>query len=218
MPEVKSRITLLAVGLLVIISLTLITSYQMIFAQSQPTTTKMVHVGGGNATNVIMEFVPQKIEINSGDSIIWVNPTPVAEPHTVTFINDSKYFPPPAVPFSVANSTNLKPLVTDPNIDPLTIPDSNQNGTISVIIDNARNYNPVSIDSTGNIITYLPLNANYTSDGTEKYVNSGWIWPEGQNPPDAPPINKFSITFEKPGTYSYLCIVHPWMTGTVTVN
>jgi hypothetical protein len=27
-------------------------------------------------------------------------------------------------------------------------------------------------------------------DGTEMYVNSGWMWPEGQNPPEAPPITE----------------------------
>jgi plastocyanin len=27
----------------------------------------------------------------------------------------------------------------------------------------------------------------------------------------------FSITYEKPGTYPYVCSLHPWMTGTVKV-
>jgi hypothetical protein len=47
--------------------------------------------------------------------------------------------------------------------------------------------------------------------GDELYVNSGWMWPEGQAPPGAPPIKSFSVTFEKAGTYEYLCEVHPWM-------
>jgi plastocyanin len=55
-------------------------------------------------------------------------------------------------------------------------------------------------------------------DGTESYINSGWMWPEGKNPPDAPPIAKFGITFEKPGTYAYVCAIHPWMTGSVVVS
>jgi len=38
------------------------------------------------------------------------------------------------------------------------------------------------------------------------------------SPPGSPPVNNFTVTFEKPGTYSYLCNVHPWMTGSVTVN
>ena len=37
----------------------------------------------------------------------------------------------------------------------------------TVIIDNARAYNPTVIDSTGQNVTCLSLNANYTMDGTE---------------------------------------------------
>ena len=217
MLTVKSKIILIGVSLLTL-ALTLMTNYDITYAQSPETTTKLVHAGEGNATSMVMLFVPEKIEIKSGESVSWINPTSVAEPHSTTFIQDAKYFPPPAVPFSVANSTNLKPLATDPNIDPLIIPNSNQNGTVTVVIDNARNYNPVSIDSTGKNVTYLPPNANYTMDGTEKYVNSGWIWPEGQSPPGTPPISKFTVTFQKPGMYSYLCTLHPWMTGVVTVK
>ena len=211
----KSRIILVAVSLLTSLVLTLMTNYDVSYAQSLET--KVVHAGEGNTT-MVMLFVPQNVEIKSGENVTWNNPTSVAEPHSVTFINDSKYFPPPAVPFSVTNSTNLKPLAKEPNIDPIIIPNSNKNGTVSVVIDNARNYNPVAIDSTGKNVTYLPPNANYTMDGTEKYVNSGWIWPEGQSPPGAPPISKFTVTFEKPGTYSYLCTLHPWMIGTVSVK
>ena len=29
---------------------------------------------------------------------------------------------------------------------------------------------------------------------------------------------KWWKTFEKAGTYSYVCNIHPWMTGLVTVN
>lgn len=54
--------------------------------------------------------------------------------------------------------------------------------------------------------------------GAEKFVNSGWMWPKGLIPPGAAPINNFTVTFEKPGTYHYICIVHPWMNGAVTVN
>jgi hypothetical protein len=50
-------------------------------------------------------------------------------------------------------------------------------------------------------------------DGTESYLNSGWLWPEGQSRPGGSPITKFTVTFEKPGTYTYVCNVHPWMTG-----
>ena len=64
----------------------------------------------------------------------------------------------------------------------------------------------------------MPPNSNYTMDGTESYVNSGFIFPVGQAPPAFPPISMFTVTFEKPGTYEYLCALHPWMTGTVAVR
>jgi plastocyanin len=76
---------------------------------------------------------------------------------------------------------------------------------------------PTIIDSEGNV-TYLPPNSNYTVTGTEKYINSGWIWPEGQVPPGLPPIDSFVLTFENAGTYEYICVVHPWMAGDVVVS
>ena len=88
----------------------------------------------------------------------------------------------------------------------------------TVLIVNARAFIPVVIDSTGRNVTYLPPNSNYTMDETEKYVNSGWLWPEGQAPPGSPPITKFTLRLEKPGTYPYVGNVRPWMTGIVTVK
>lgn len=34
---------------------------------------------------------------------------------------------------------------------------------------------------------------------------------------DLPQNFKFSIRYEEPGTYPYVCALHPWMTGTVKV-
>jgi len=174
----------------------------------------MVNVGGNGSS--WSSFTPQSVEIKAGDTVTWRNPMAVSEPHTVTFLKDQSFYPPPAVPVPITfNSTDLK-ADPDANIDPLIITD--QNGTKSVIVDNARHYNPVSVDSSGHNATYLPLNANYTLTGTEKFVSSGWMWPEGLAPQGAPPIKSFSVTFENAGKYDYLCVVHPWMTGTVIVN
>ena len=174
----------------------------------------MVNVGGNGSS--WSSFTPQSVEIKAGDTVTWRNPMAVSEPHTVTFLKDQSFYPPPAVPVPITfNSTDLK-ADPDANIDPLIITD--QNGTKSVIVDNARHFNPVSIDSSGHNATYLPLNANYTLTGTEKFVNSGWMWPEGLAPQGAPPIKIFSVTFENAGKYDYMCVIHPWMTGTVTVN
>jgi plastocyanin len=85
-------------------------------------------------------------------------------------------------------------------------------------MENARAYNPVVVDNTGENITYLQPNSNYTLSGTEIYVNSGLMFPEGQIPPDFPPNSEFTVTFQNPGTYDYVCVLHPWMTGNVIVR
>ena len=172
---------------------------------------------GGNNSNWD-KFTPQYTSINAGETVKWINPMPVAEPHTVTFIKDTEMFPPLFAVFSILNNTKLTPAMPSPNIAPTIMPDqSNPNNTL-VVVDNARASAPVVIDDTRTNITYMQPNANYTFTGNESYVNSGWMWPEGQAPPGAPPISSFTVTFEKAGTYNYLCVIHPWMTGTIMVN
>jgi plastocyanin len=180
-----------------------------------------VEAGGGNSTAPLTVYVPQSIKIKAGQSVNWYNPTPVGEPHSVTFLKDNSLFPPFAAPFAVPNSTTFKALLPNPNLEPLIVPNppgTEPTTTKTVIIDNARAYNPTVIDSTGKNVTYLPPNANYTMDGTESYINSGWLWPQGQVPPGAPPLTTFTVTFEKLGIYDYVCTVHPWMTGSIEVT
>jgi plastocyanin len=188
--------------------------------QTNDNNTIRVEAGGGNSTAPLTVYVPQSIKIEAGQSVNWYNPTPVGEPHSVTFLQDNSLFPPFAAPFAVPNSTEFKALMPGPNVEPLIVPNPPGTETTAktVIIDNARAYNPTVIDSTGKNVTYLPPNANYTMDGTESYINSGWLWPQGQVPPGAPPLTTFTVTFEKPGIYDYVCTVHPWMTGSVEVT
>src|SRR5918999_4017571 len=42
----------------------------------------------------------------------------------------------------------------------------------------------------------------------------------GEQPigPPFPVVSSFTVTFEEPGTYSYFCAIHPWMTGQVVVR
>ncbi len=135
----------------------------------------------------------------------------VPEPHTVTFLKDKNMFPPLVAPFSIPNNTELSSAMPASNVEPTVMPNpSNQNSKL-VIVDNARASIPTAIDGTGANVTHLSPNANYTFTGDESYVNSGFIWPEGQSPPGAPPISSFTVTFENPGTYSYICVLHPWM-------
>jgi plastocyanin len=188
------------------------------YGQQEGGATKVVHAGEGNASAVIVDFVPHNIEINAGDSVQWINPTQVAEPHSVTFLEDKKYFADFVTPFRIDNSTDFKQLIPESNSEPVFPPSEQGDIAKSVVLVNARAIMPVIIDSSGEKVSYLPPNSNYVMNGTESYVNSGWIWPEGHAPAGGPPISKFTITFEEPGNYSYLCNVHPWMTGSVTVK
>ncbi len=172
---------------------------------------------GGNGTDWD-KFTPQNVTINIGESVTWTNPMQVAEPHTVTFVKDNEMIPPLVAPFSVPNNTELISAIPAPNVEPTIIPDNSNPNNKLVIVDNHRASAPVAVDSPKTNVTHLPLNSNYTFTGEESYVNSGWMWPMGQVPPGAPPITSFTMTFENPGTYYYICVIHPWMSGTVTVN
>jgi plastocyanin len=52
----------------------------------------------------------------------------------------------------------------------------------------------------------------------EKYVNSGWLVPKGQEKAFPGSSNTFTVTFQKVGTYDYLCELDPWIVGSVTVK
>lgn len=74
------------------------------------TTTKTIKIaaGGGNASAPWTLFVPQKVTINAGDSVMWYNPTiGAAEPHTVTFALDNSILAGVASPFAVSNMTEF---------------------------------------------------------------------------------------------------------------
>jgi plastocyanin len=188
------------------------------FSSNNQASAVTVAAGGGNGTAPWTIYVPQTINIKTGDSVTWDNPTLVSEPHTVTFIKDNDMIPPLVAPFSIPNNTELIAAIPAPNVEATIIPDSSNPNNKLVLVDNSRSSAPVSIDGTKTNVTYLQPGSNYTFTGDESYLNSGWIWPEGQVPPGAPPITSFTMTFESPGTYNYICVIHPWMTGTVIVN
>ncbi len=185
---------------------------------AQNGTTRTVAAGGGGPVSVVTWFVPQNISISAGETVTWVNPTVVGEPHTVSFIKQPDYFAAIESAFLIPNGTELTPAnPNERNTEALIIPGQNDTTSNTLIAANARATNPTAIDAQNNV-TYMQPNANYTMTGDELYVNSGWIWPEGQIPPGLPPITSFSVTFESPGTYDYLCVIHPWMAGRVIVQ
>ena len=192
---------------------------------------KEVQAGIGVGNAAIILFSPQQVQIKAGQSVTWYNPTPVPEPHTVTFVlnnNDNKSYAADLIaPFTISNtntttnSTQIMPLIPNSNSEPLMTPDNN-----AIIAVNKRAYNPVVVteDSAttggrgGKNVTYMKQNANYSMSGTEDYVNSGWLLPKGQESLYPGSGNTFTMTFQKAGTYDYLCIIHPYMAGRVVVK
>jgi len=178
--------------------------------------TVTVAAGGGNTTAPWTVFVPQQVRINAGDTVVWDNPTVgAAEPHTVTFVLDNSTMADIVSPLGVSNTTEFTVNPPGSNNEPILIP--GEDGMNTLIAFNARTFNPTVIDSQG-VVQFMNPNANYSMTGDEKYVNSGWFLPTGLEGLFPGSGNTFSVTFDKPGTYEYLCIIHPWMTGSVVVE
>jgi len=215
---IEKPITIILLSLPIAITLAALSNPPLIYSQPAETNSKLVHAGQGNSTDIVFAFIPQNMVIHAGESITWDNPNFFAEPHSVSFLNEVAYFPEFVATFNVTNTTQF--IRSDPsaNADPLFVPTEPGKTTKTVAMINARAFNPVVIDSRAHNVTFLQPNSHYTMGGNESLVNSGWLWPEGQAPPGSPPINNFTITFKTPGTYSYLCNVHPWMSGSVKVN
>jgi plastocyanin len=212
-----------AVILLGTIGLTIM-NISAVYAQEE---VKEVQAGIGVGNAAIILFSPQQVQIKAGQSVTWYNPTPVPEPHTVTFVlnnnNNKSYAADLIAPFTISssttNSTQIMPLIPNSNSEPLMTPDNN-----AIIAVNKRAYNPVAVieDSPttggGKNVTYMKQNANYSMSGTEDYINSGWLLPKGGENLYPGSGNTFTMTFQKAGTYDYLCIIHPYMTGRVIVK
>ena len=208
--------TLLSVSLLVAATSLISLNYKA-EAQQSSTATK-VQVGGGSNTYPFYGYNPQQIQVKVGSKVVWTTPSnaPV-EPHTVTFVLNSKTMTGPDTPFAVPSSTKFMPLHPGSNSEPNIVPGSTKNGMNTVIVNNGRSYNPVTIDSSGRIIKPSP-NASFTMTGNEQYVNSGWLVPKAGQKDFPGSSSTFAVTFQKAGTYNYLCELHPWMVGSVVVK
>jgi plastocyanin len=216
----KSLQSMLLLGILTITWLT-VTNIENNYVNAttaqpqQNNNTKVVAAGGGNGTVVNHVFNPPDIEISAGQSVTWLNPTKVGEPHTVTFVLDNDTMAGVVSPLAVPNTAKFMPQPPGSNNEPVLMP--GQEGMNTIIAINARTFNPVVIDSSDSV-NFMNPNANYTMNGSEKFVNSGWFLPEGQEQLFPGSGNTFTVTFEKPRTYSYICILHPWMIGSVLVR
>jgi len=153
----------------------------------------------------------------TGGSVVWSAPINAPlEPHTVSFVINPKTMTTSDAPFAVQSSTQFMPLPPGANSKPNIVP-GGKNGMNTTIVNNAMVYLPATVDGSGNAKTFPP-NGNLTLTGTEQYLNSGWILPKGAEHIFPGSSNTFTVMFSKAGTYSYTCILHPWMAGTVVVK
>lgn len=170
--------------------------------------------GGGNATTPLNVYRPDEIMTNQSANIKWQNPTlGIQYPHTVTFIRADTNLTIPKISFNLSNYSSL----IDSKFQ------NAQNNKASAVGVNAEIL-PTVISANGSI-TYLDPYGNlggdgaqYNFTGTEKYVNSGFIWPEGHIPKGFAKITSFTVQFEKQGVYHFQCLIHPEMSGNVTVT
>jgi plastocyanin len=208
---------LLAVSLLLLAATNLKVQAQAQQQQTSAANTKVL-VGGGNNTYPFFGYNPQQIQVKVGSSVVWITPSNVpVVPHTVSFALNSSTMTGPDRLFAVPSSTKFIPLSPGSNSEPDIVPGSIKNGMETVLVYNGRSYNPTIIDSTGNVKT-APPNASITMTGSEQYVNSGWLVPTAGHNFFPGTSSTFAVTFQKAGTYSYLCELHPWMIGKVVVK
>lgn len=174
-----------------------------------------VRAGAGGPTAPLTAFFPQTAHIKVGETVVWYNPTNVGEPHTITFVFDESQWANFETAYVAKNVEGFEPLTPGENAEPITFPGPEDQTVI--VAANARSINPAVVTEDGTV-TYLAPNGSYTLEGSEKYVNSGFVWPEGMTPSGFPEISTFSVNFDEQGTSNYICALHPWMTGTVVVR
>ena len=171
---------------------TLVTIAQAQQAKMAPRTVS-VQAGAGQDTVDLLAFLPEKVRIRVGDTVTWKFEGDI---HTVTFATGTT----PAgliIPSSQAPPGEVIPRVF------LPVPGA-----------------PPGVNMMNPVLVYPTRKADqpvekYSGTG---YVNSGMM-SKTTLFQGTPPIQAFSVTFDTPGTFQYLCLLHQefGMRGTVEV-
>jgi plastocyanin len=176
-----------------------------ILDESNVNSSMTIKAGGGNSTIQLMTYSPAVTKIFINDAITWINPSSVPEPHTVTFMKDKSQW------------GNLTSYLVVGNASSIVYQKASENPENAVILNYfAGSLEPRIINSYDQSKDIQ--NSSYYITGNEKYINSGWIWPEGQKPGGLGNTERYTITFGQPGEYEYFCLLHPWMTGVIIVK
>jgi plastocyanin len=119
---IVSAVVTISISITAAAAIAITTNVNTKSATKLPTIT-VIRAGRGNSSSVLTQFVPNRIMIKTGDSIIWNNPTAVAEPHTVTFVNDNRSMAELDIPFAISNGiTKFMPMPPGSNGEPILMP------------------------------------------------------------------------------------------------
>src|SRR5215471_14766397 len=162
-------------------------------APAQPSRTLTALVGVGQDTTQVLAFFPAALKVRVGDTITWKIESD--EVHTVSFIRG----------VTPQEATMQDPLGGPRDLIPTFYARWTPGGAAE--------------DSTIHPQVFFPTRAEGAP--VEKYSGTGFVSSgimKKRPPPDATPNLTFSVTFDTPGTYPFLCLVHPdRMRGTVEV-
>jgi len=197
---------------------------------AQPGTTSII-MPSGVGTNNALNFSPANVTVVIGvnNTVVWTNQD--ISGHTVV----SKQVPAGAANFSssiITKGTSFNVTLTVPgtylyfcSLHPLWMQGrinvkagSGQSPGVTVTIpagvgtSTSLNYSPPSITvviGVNNTVTWVNKDQSiHTVTATDKSFDSGNILTGGS----------FTFKFTTPGTYTYVCIYHSWMKGTVVVR
>jgi plastocyanin len=148
-----------------------------------------------------LEFFPNNLTVNvGGEPIRWVNE--LKEPHTVTFMpeslinNLSTLHDSSSMMDSILNSLNNSDTSLKAKLTPET----------RFLITNNNN----------EVFTSLKNNDNITLNKSVSIFNSGIISPNNNNNQNNS-LSDITINFPEEGVYRYICLIHPWTTGTINI-
>src|SRR3954467_8900322 len=110
--KLRFKTVLLSISVVILLeTIGLVIIIMNIHSVSAQEEVKEVQAGIGVGNAAIILFSPQQVQIKAGQSITWYNPTPVPEPHTVTFVlnnnnnNNKSYAADLVAPFTISNTT-----------------------------------------------------------------------------------------------------------------
>jgi plastocyanin len=153
----------------------------------------------------INAFSPSQMVVVAGDTVVWTNRSPWVVPHTISgFVTSPGGTLPDLYPFEVLC---VDPDGTEHAPPPGSFPPDIWNTCVG---SEANNFTEFAVPSA-------PSGAPYSEGGrtsglllSQKYLDS----PSGDGLPFS---SSYAVTFPNPGTYAYVCVLHPGMEGVVLV-